>query len=406
MKNNVWINKRFLAYAFGLMIDRFGNAIYTVALPLLVYHISKSVLNMSLMAVVQFLPKIILGPYIGAIIDRTSRRKVIFLGLLFQGLCSTSMAVLFKLGLLQINMIYICGALLTLGFEFSRTAEMAVVPVMFGKQRVAATSALASIHTAMFIAGPTVAGICLTLVSYEILLWANSLTYLAPIIMCFWSRIPHERDLKTKSHESIFKTMTDGIRYVRKEKNVWFLLTVTLIVGIATSGIQNIILFYIKDTLFLSDGFASMLFACSGLGMFLGSFSSQILKNIERSRLLFASLILAFAGLSLLFIENRLSVFVAQFILSMGLFSFYVTKDILIQDHCPNQLLGRVNSLIRIILSLSFVISNALLGSIASKWGILPVFTFSILVLGGCLLFFLQRSIHVFNSEGIVNGEN
>lgn len=48
---SIWLDARFFTYAIGLMIDRFGNAVYTVALPLLVYRLTQSVLNMSLMAI-------------------------------------------------------------------------------------------------------------------------------------------------------------------------------------------------------------------------------------------------------------------------------------------------------------------------------------------------------------------
>ena len=69
---------------------------------------------------------------------------MIFAALLFQGGCSLLLAALFEAQLLEIWILYVFGALISVGFEFSRTAEIAVVPIMFRDRRVEATAGLAS----------------------------------------------------------------------------------------------------------------------------------------------------------------------------------------------------------------------------------------------------------------------
>ena len=375
---SIWLDTRFLTYAIGLMIDRFGNAVYTVALPLLVYSLTQSVLNMSLMAICQFVPRAVCSLFIGSVVDRVSRRTVIVAALLFQGGCSLLLAALFEARLLEIWMLYVFGALISVGFEFSRTAEIAVVPVMFGERRVEATAGLASAHTLMFIAGPTMAGFLLGFLSYEALLWINGASYLGPILMCIWSRIPNEKDLGgIRTFRSVVRTMGEGLQFLRGHRVLKSLVNVILVAGLATSGIQTMILYYLKNDFGATDAFTSWVIACSGLGLFVGSLLVPRLKHWVRNRVMLLSLGLSLLGLLLFFIPNPFVLMAAQFVLAVGIFTYSVTQDILIQDVVPNQMMGRVGGLIRMISHITLSLSTALLGWVAGLFGAPSVFLFA-----------------------------
>ncbi len=213
------MEKRFLVYSIGLMVDRLGNSMYFVVLSLLIFHLTKSVLNMSLMTIFQFFPRAVSSLFIGSIVDRISRRIVIFTALLFQGGCSILLAVMYETHTLQIWMLYIFGALISIGFEFSRTVEIAVVPIMFSKRRVEATLGLASAHTLMFIIGPLLAGFLLQFMNYDILLWVNAISYLGPILMGIWSKIPNEKDLEgIHSFRSVVNSMLEGFKFLKNNE--------------------------------------------------------------------------------------------------------------------------------------------------------------------------------------------
>lgn len=374
----IWLERRFLTYAIGLMIDRFGNAVYSVALPLLVYSLTQSVLDMSLMAICQFIPRAVCSLFIGSVVDRVSRRTVIFAALLFQGGCSLLLAGLYQAELLQTWMLYLFGALISVGFEFSRTAEIAVVPIMFGERRVEATTGLASAHTLMFIAGPTLAGLLLGFLSYEVLLWINALSYLGPIVMCWWSRIPNEKNLGgIRTLRSVIDAMGEGWTFLRGHAVLKGLILVILVGGLATSGIQTMILFYLKNEIGASDMFTSWVIACSGFGLFVGSLVVPRFKHWKRSRLLLSSLVVSCIGLALFLIPQQGVLMGAQFIVAIGIFSYSLAQDLLIQDVVPNEMMGRVGGLVRMIMHVTLSMSTALLGWIAGLFGAQSVFAFA-----------------------------
>ena len=383
MKKSLWFDKRFLAYALGLCIDRFGNAVYSVVLPLLAYSMTKSFINMGIMAICQFFPRIIFGFIAGPLIDRSKKRNILFKALIFQSFCSLLIAFLFQGSILEMWMLYAMGALLSIGFEFSRTAEISVVPSMFGDQRVEAITSLATIHTIMFIAGPMIGGVLLQFTSYGTLLWINSLSYLGPILFCFWSQIPNTKMVsREKGFQSVLDDMKEGFQFIRDSFVLKKILLVTLFNGAATSGIQTIILFYVKDYLSLSDSQTGLVLAVDGIGMFVGSLLVGRLKLMDRGTFLQICLWLNLSG-SLLFLwPSTETLLIGQFLISMGTFSYLVSMDVIIQNLTPESMLGRVAGLFRLFNYLIFVLSTA-----GRSWLIGKVGVYNIFILSSLLIF-------------------
>ncbi len=399
MKTTIWLNKRYLAYAFGLLVDRFGNAIYLLALPLLMYHLTGSIVDMGLMAICQFFPRVICGFFIGSIVDRINRRTVIFAALIFQAICSGLLAGLYEFQLLHVWMIYVLGALVSVGFEFSRTAEIAIIPIMFKEQRVDATAGLAGLFTAMLMIGPIVAGILLSISSYELLLWLNTLTYFGPIVMCIWSRIPSEKNLGSiTSIRSVTDAMLQGFVFFKNDMVLKNLLIVVLASGLAVGGMQTLLIFYMKHSLALSDSFISLSFACAGFGMLVGSVLTAKLKHWQRGKFLILSVSTSIIGLLLFLIPSVEMIMLAQFVLSIGTFSCLVAQDVIIQDVVPNEMMGRVGGFVRTLSHVMLSLSTALLVWLADILNAQSVFIFStslmliamLIVLRGPLMHFTQ----------------
>ena len=397
MKKNLLSNKRFMAYATGLCIDRFGNAVYSIVLPLLAYHITKSFIDMGIMAICQFFPRIIFGFIAGPLIDRSKKRNILFKALIFQSFCSFLIALLYQSNSIQMWMLYAVGALLSIGFEFSRTAEISVVPIMFKEHKVDAITNLATIHTIMFIAGPTIGGLLLEITSYGTLLWINSLSYLGPIIFCIWSQIPNEK-IVTDSNgvKGVLDDMKKGVQFIKENLFLKNLIILTLFNGAATSGIQTVILFYAKDHLSLSDGQTGLFFGIEGLGMLFGSLFVKKFKSIKREKFLQICLLLNLFASFLFLWPHTETLLLGQLLISMGSFSYLVSMDVIIQQLTPENMLGRVTGLFRLLNYLIFVLSTAGRSLLIDKTSILNIFLLStiLIFLASCLasLYFSGKS--------------
>ncbi|MFD1205043.1 MFS transporter [Sporosarcina contaminans] len=68
-KPSLWNNKNFLLIWSGTSLSSFGMQMYSIAIPLLIYDLSRSALSMSIMRAIEFFPNIILGLIAGVLVD-------------------------------------------------------------------------------------------------------------------------------------------------------------------------------------------------------------------------------------------------------------------------------------------------------------------------------------------------
>src|SRR5437763_9448936 len=69
-------NSYFWKYWTGQTISNLGSSITLFALPLLVYKLTGSALNLGISAAVNFLPYLLFGLILGAFTDRVDRKRI------------------------------------------------------------------------------------------------------------------------------------------------------------------------------------------------------------------------------------------------------------------------------------------------------------------------------------------
>lgn len=368
----IFTNPRFISWAIGLASDRLGNSLYTVVLPLMVYHMTGSLGNMAAISVCQFAPRVFPGIYAGSLVDISNKKIIFFVSLIAQFVLSLSMALLYSIDLLNFPLLCLFAASLSVFFEISRTAEMTLVPVMFAEERVDATTVLASVHTAMFMIGPFLGALMLKFFGYPSLLVINAFTYFVPLLMSRWTKIPSinplqgdHRGLRAKiilTNDSLIESFS----VVSKSKSIQLLIMFITFVMLATGGLELLIIFYTKKELNVSDQFASLLYAMGAAGMFLGTLLVPVFKSMKRKNFLFITLFMIAAGVLMFQFKSMPALFMAQLLTFTGIFACSVTKDLVIQESAPPEMLGRISGLLRLINSSMISISMIFLTSLSS----------------------------------------
>ena len=75
-KPSFWHNRNFMLLWGGSLISNFGYQMYIIAVPLLIYDLSRSALAMSMMRAIEFLPNIFIGILAGVFVDRFNRKRM------------------------------------------------------------------------------------------------------------------------------------------------------------------------------------------------------------------------------------------------------------------------------------------------------------------------------------------
>ncbi|MGZ4123116.1 MAG: MFS transporter [Tumebacillaceae bacterium] len=368
MNKSIWLNRRFFVYVLGNMTNNVGNSFYALALPLLIFELTHSSINMSLMVACELIP-LLFSPIVGSIVDRLSCRRVIFSALIFQSLCSAVIPLLNQAGVLQIWMLYVFGALLSLGGICLRTGQFVVVPHMFPEQRLEASSALTTGFTLTTIFGPFLAGWLLTMTSYNTILWINSLTFFAPILFCIYTRIPNEKRTEgLKSVRQILLDTQEGLRYVKNDKLLLRFFIIMATATLAGSGSVTIAIYHFKYVLSLPNNIAGWFMIALGVGDFIGTLLPLRFQHIDRMKLL-AVFYLSSAVGSLLFLIPVWWVSpLALMASSIGAGAAGVSLNLQMQETVPVELLGRVSSSNRMIFSLTAAFSPIMMGVVTAKF--------------------------------------
>src|SRR5437660_673075 len=120
------LNRDFWKYLIGQAISALGSSVSFFVLPLLIYQLTHSALNLAISTAVTFLPYLLFGLILGAWVDRQNRKRLMIWVDVARALLMASIPVLFVLNLLPIWWIYTVMFLATTLTICFNTADFAV----------------------------------------------------------------------------------------------------------------------------------------------------------------------------------------------------------------------------------------------------------------------------------------
>src|SRR5436853_5625774 len=167
----------------GQTTSQIGSALTGTVLPLLVFKLSDSALDLGLASAATWVPYPLFGLFIGAWVDRVNRKRLM-IGLV---ICSAAilavLPLLALLGHLPIWWIYLVtfiNSTLTVGFQGATAAAIpSIVPqdgLLKANGRIQASAPFAAII------GPLLAALLLAATSLQAVFWCDALTFVVSAI--------------------------------------------------------------------------------------------------------------------------------------------------------------------------------------------------------------------------------
>jgi len=146
----------------GLAVSAIGSQVTQAAVPLQVYAITRSSLDVGLIGLAALLPLVVFGLYGGAIADAVDRRKLIFLTSLGAMLVSVVLLVQSVLHVDNVALLFGCVGLQSAFAAVNSPTRGAIVPQLVGRRRLAAANTLVygSVQLAVVV-GPLLAGVAI-----------------------------------------------------------------------------------------------------------------------------------------------------------------------------------------------------------------------------------------------------
>jgi MFS family permease len=352
----------------GETISTLGSSFTSFALPLLIFTLTGSSLNLALTVVVTVLPYLLLGLVIGAWVDRVNRKRVMVVTDLARALVIASIPLASVGGLLSVWWIYAVAFLnsaLTICFD---AANFAAVPVLVRQEDlVTANGYVQASYSMAKVGGPLLGGLLIIVVPLPMLLLIDAVSFLVSagslvLITTSFNTASDGRQALTSLRQDI----AEGLCYVLKHPILsWITLLLLLVNFILPTSSAQLVLFA-KQWFAASDTQVGLLYAGGSLGTVVFSLvAGRLRKYWSLGTIALEALMMEGIFTALTAVTHWYWVLLLLWALRGGAdVLFTISSYSLAQMVVPNQLLGRVITVLR-VLTWSTASLGALLGGLA-----------------------------------------
>jgi MFS family permease len=229
----------------GQTISNLGSSITLFALPLLVYKLTGSALNLGISTAANMLPYLLFGLVLGAWTDRVNRKRMMVAMDIGRAAVVASIPLTFALGHLTVWWIYAVGfaqSTLTIAFE---AGQFAAIPSLVSRERiVTANGRIQASYSAASVLGPFLAGVLVALLPLSDLMLFDALSFVisAGSLMLVHTSFNAEPD-DGRERRSLAHDVMEGLRYVLKHpvlRNISAMMALVNFVG-TTTGAQLVL---------------------------------------------------------------------------------------------------------------------------------------------------------------------
>lgn len=208
------LSRDFWLYWSGQLISQMGSSITAVVLPLLVFTISNSPLDLGIAAALDIVPYLIFGLFIGAWVDRLDRKKIMILADVGRTLVIVIIPLAAIFHVLSVGLIYVLIFFHTVLRIWFESGQFAIIPNLVEKDKLVEANGYiqASFSTANALA-PFLGGIIILLMPVHLFLFIDAASFLVSAGTLFFIATSFKLDYKPE-RKNILADVKEGLVYV------------------------------------------------------------------------------------------------------------------------------------------------------------------------------------------------
>lgn len=347
-------NKSFLSLSLflllqGQFVSVMGDMIYEIALGFWVLAFTGSPALMGTLMATALLPGVLLSPFAGVIVDRSSRKSIMILMDLIRGITVILVAVAAIMGILQLWMVFLAGIILGVGGAFFGPAAMSVLPKMVPKDKITNANSLFGVaNTGADILGSSLGGVLYVLIGAPLMFLFNGISFIISGISIKFAKIPENRISKI-TPQNFKSDFREALLFVRKMKGLLYVLAIFSIFSFLIHIAVVLLIPLFQFTPSLGAAKYGIAVACFTGGVFLGMIILSAMEVHPKKRSLLMLVSLSVSNICLiLFAMTTEFYLMAVLLLIAGLSDSVVNVFILssIQVSVPDDMMGKVMGLL------------------------------------------------------------
>jgi MFS family permease len=343
----IWNGNFFLLWQ-GQLVSALGDTIYAIALGFWILQVTGSTALMGTLMAATTLPRILVAPFAGVVVDRTDRKRLLVAMDVIRGLAVVLVGVAALTHVIQVWMAFAAAIIIGLGGAFFSPGVSSVLPNIVPRERlIQANSAYALIYTGSGMLGNSAGGFLFQTLGAPLMFLFNGISYLVSSLTLVFIRIPKIHRQNRERH--FFADLRDGLRFAWRLSG---LRTIFFTAGILNFfGVMGItlILPLFQKTPDLGPGRYGITMACFTGGLFIGFLSASALKFRPevRFRVFMACAIVSSLSLTAFAIVGRLPLMlILGFIAGAANAVLNSFLPATVQTVVPPAMIGKVSALL------------------------------------------------------------
>ena len=403
--------KRFLTIWIGQAFSILGSRLVSFALIWWMTRETGSAVVLATASTINYIPQIFLGPFVGALVDRWNRRRVLIIADSAVAIATLVLAGLFWANLIQIWYVYVLLFLRAVGDTFHWPAMQASMSLLVPDKHLARVAGMNQIlNGGVNILGPALGAVLMETLPIQGVLSIDVLTAAIAVGTILFVAIP--QPVNTNAVERItpkvvINDVVEGFKYVSAWRGMMIILGTAMLMNFISAPTGTYIPLLVTD--FFKGGVwhLGLIESLAGAGMILGGLILGMFGGFKRKILnLLAGLFvtgLAFFVVGLtpatLFLVAAGAFLVEGIANTISNGGAMAIMQSLIKADMQGRVFGLVGSLTSIISPIGLMIS----APIVERWGIKPLFVISgaVFMLATFILTFVPDVMHIETSNQV-----
>jgi MFS family permease len=332
------------------MVSQVGDGVSKLALLWFVYAITGSPLKTTIIGLLQTLPPILFGPFIGVIVDRLPKKLLLICSDLIRAVVLGVIPCLISVESFSIERLYILVFVHAIASAIFGPALTASIPNLVARHEFTAANALLQTTTSIgIIIGPAVSGVGIATMSSQEVLCVNAVSYVVSAACFLFVRFPQSESI-FQTHHSLADTLQDvkmGFRYVLLDQRMILLLIgAASMYTFASSAFSTLFPVFGQKLLDLGPIEVGYLWSAFGVGLLLVSLGLISLSGRPLYRRIqimsVSSLVSGCAMIGMVGTSNRFVAALLMMVIGMGAGTLTPIAWGVLQEISPASLLGRV----------------------------------------------------------------
>jgi MFS family permease len=383
---SIWRNRDFTLLWSGRLVSTLGSGVSAIALPLLVLSLTGSPAQAGLVSAASGAPYFLLTIPAGIVADRANRRAIIIVCDVGRGLTWTAVAAAIVTDVITLPWLVAAAAFEGVLFVFHNVAMTAVVPRVVPREQLPDAVAQNSVIVGTSdLLGPAIGGAVFQL-GRDVPFVIDAASYLASIATVVAIKAPLSVVHEGRAQQSILSEAAEGLRFLRREPALRVLAVVGGLGDLLFAGISLVLIVAAQERAQASATAIGVIFGvASGAGIVGALIGARLLRTLSAGTLL-----LVFGSVGavvfpfLAFVTNPVAIGVLWAVNVLLLEISNVARESYQLAIIPDELQGRVNSVVDFISYGGLPVGTALAGFALAAFG--PATTIALMAMGRVVL--------------------